>query len=186
MPDRLRPNPGPQEELHPKASTCLFGRGCAGLKRSLQYLSGRAVNSLVWRVMGVVFTLLLLFGSSIQFWFFPASADPVFDALYIVGFAFFWVDILFNVYTDPEYFVWDLCRNQQGTNQNLNHNSRGWGSFRCGSYNFWCDFVSSGGFLYDVSFINQSEFAMAVIPIALDSMGVPVRATLSLWCWILN
>lgn len=174
MPDRLRPNVGNAEEQRPK-SAGLLSRIGTGVDRWLRDLSGRAVNSLVWRVFVVAFTVLLLFGSPIQFWLVPASGDYTFDALYLLGFAFFWVDIVFNSYADPEYFHCGPSRSyQQGTNPNFLNQTRIC-SFRLGSYNFWCDFISSGGFLWDVSFINQWEFAMKVMSIALDSMGVPVR-----------
>jgi hypothetical protein len=174
MPDRLRPNVGStQEEQRPKPAG-VSGRLCSGIHRWIQDISVKAVNSLIWRVLVVLFTLLLLFGSPIQFWMVPAKGDYAFDALYALGFVFFWVDIIFNAHADPEYFYYEPFRSQQVPNPNARNQTRSC-SFRLGSYNFWCDFISSGGFLYDISFINRSEFAMIVIPIALDSMGVPVR-----------
>lgn len=174
MTDRsLRSSVAPPDEQRPKAAA--WSRGCTRVDRWLQIWSGPAVNSLVWRVLIVLFALLLLFGSPIQFWVVPATGDYAFDALYLLGFTFCWVDIIFNAYSDPHYFVCDPCnRKLRRTNPNSVYHPRFWTS-GFGSYNFWCDFLSTGGFLYDVSFVNPAQFAMQVTYIALDGIGVPVR-----------
>jgi hypothetical protein len=140
----------------------------------LQTVSHRAVKSLFWKLLIGLLTFLLLFGSPLQFWLVSKEGDVVFDALYMFGFAIFMIDIVFNVYADPAYLTCDPCnRKLRKANPNLANHPQLW-TFGFGSYNFWCDLISSVGFLYDISFINTAEFAMQTVIIELDRIGVPV------------
>lgn len=166
------------EEQRPKQSSSVR-RGCICLDIWLQNVSEGIVNSCFWKITISFFTFVLLFGSPLQFWLVPATGDPVFNAIYMVGFVIFMIDIVFNSYADPEYMVCDPC-NRRLRNPHPNHvqQQRIW-TFGFGSFNFWCDLISSVGFLYDVSFINKSEFSMQVIDIELDLIGVPVSEKLN-------
>jgi hypothetical protein len=181
MPDRsVRSNsssPGlaPVEEQRPRFFSTR--RRCINFDVWLQNFSEAIVKSVIWRLLIAGLTILLLFGSPIQFWVVPKEADVLFDTLYIFGFVVFMIDIVFNVYADPGYLECDPChrklrRNQQSTRVHVAR-PQSW-SCGIGSYNFWCDLISSIGFLYDVSFINRAEFAMHSVYIELDRIGVPV------------
>ncbi|KAL3937309.1 MAG: hypothetical protein SGBAC_007561 [Bacillariaceae sp.] len=112
--------------------------------------------------------VLLLFGSSMQFIFFPKEADIIFDILYTVAFAVFVIDTVMNVVIKPEYFGFNTCWNRQ----RQDGQSR---SFGIGSFMFWCDVVSSMAMLYDISYINEPEFESPTIDIKLDAYGVPTN-----------
>jgi hypothetical protein len=148
-------------------------RGCVGCDVTFQKISERTVKSLFWKSLIVLFTFLLLFGSPIQFWAVPAEGDVVFDGIYMTGFIIFMVDVVFNIYADPEYLVCDPC-NRSLRKSNLKHvHPRIW-TFGFGSFNFWCDLISSVGFLWDISFINKMEFSMHSVSIVLNEYGIPV------------
>ncbi|KAL3916282.1 MAG: hypothetical protein SGILL_005246 [Bacillariaceae sp.] len=152
-----------------------FRRGCMNLDVWVHNISTRAIKSIFWKLLIAILTFVLLFGSPLQFWLVPKEGDVVFDALYMFGFAIFMVDILFNAYADPGYLVCDPCNYKlRRKNSKMADHPQLW---TCGlaSYNFWCDLISSVGFLYDVSFINQAEFAMPSVVIELDLIGVPIN-----------
>lgn len=135
-------------------------------------------------------TFFLLFGSPIQFLAVPQEGDVAFDALYMFGFVVFMIDVVFNAYADPGYLTCDPChprrsRRSSQSSTDARHRSRSW-SCGVGSYNFWCDLISSLGFLYDVSFINKKEFAITSLYIELDRIGVPVCCGESHVCKVLS
>lgn len=164
------------EEQQPRTFSKLR-RGCMDCDLWLQNMSDTIVKGCLWRFLIAALTILLLFGSPIQFWVVPKEGDIVFDALYMFGFVVFMIDIVFNTYADPEYLECDPCyrkkRRQHGVDDLRPQSVSQW-SCGIGSYNFWCDLISSVGFLYDISFINQSEFEMDSVYIELDRNGVPV------------
>jgi hypothetical protein len=170
------PNLAPIEEQQPQFSK--IRRGCINTDSCLQTVSEKIVKSLFWRLLIAGLTFILLFGSQIQFWAFPKEGDTAFDTLYCCGFLIFMIDVVFNAYADPEYFVCDPSHRRRS-----NRSSQTKKGYSCrqqrfcsgGSFNFWCDLISSVGFLYDVSFINKREFAMHFAYIELDRIGVPVR-----------
>jgi hypothetical protein len=170
------PNPTPIDEQRPQFSK--LRRGCVNVDSWLQSVSETVVKSVFWRLLIAGLTLVLLFGSSMQMWAVPKEGDTGLDALYLFGFVIFMIDVVFNAYADPGYLVCVPCNSR--TSNRSSQTSR---DFFCrqqqfcgvGSFNFWCDLISSVGFLYDVSFINQTEFAMQYVYIQLDLIGVPVR-----------
>ncbi|KAG7368756.1 adenylate cyclase [Nitzschia inconspicua] len=166
----------PVEEKRPRFSN--FRRKCMNRDVWLQNVSEIIVNSVFWKFLIITLTLLLLFGSPIQFWAVSKEVDVVFDALYIFGFVFFMIDIVLNSYADPRYlecnpFHRKMRRSHKATNTD-GYYAHSW-SCGVGSFNFWCDLISSIGFLYDVSFINQAEFFMHSMYIELDRTGVPIN-----------
>lgn len=100
--------------------------------------------------------------------FFPKGADVYFDVLYSVASAVFFLDIILNIFVDPEYIAFHLCRRKGDDTQNS------YWTCGIGSFMFWCDVVSSLALLYDISYINKHEFEMLEISIVLDNYGVPV------------
>lgn len=132
----------------------------------------KVVRSPIWKGVILLAMVLLLFGSSMQFIFFPKEADIIFDILYTVAFAVFIIDTIMNVVVKPEYFMFNTCWNRQGEDGKITS------SFVIGSYMFWCDVVSSFAMLYDIAYINDVEFKSPKIEIELDESGVPVSSVL--------
>ena len=160
------------------------------------------MHSVYWRALIVIFTIVLLFGSPIQFLAFPKEADPFFDVLYTIAFVIFCFDMIFNLIVDPEYFGFDLLTRKRKTRLSSSSSSAGQqqqqhppptiqqyhsnhqnllGCWPCGigSFMFWCDVGSTGALLFDISYINTLEYATRIIDLNLDEYGVPVRDILS-------
>ena len=135
----------------------------------------KVVRSPIWKANILIAMVLLLFGSSIQFIFFPKQADIIFDVLYTVAFAVFVIDTIMNMVINPEYFGFNTCWNRHRQDGQYSR------SFGIGSFMFWCDVFSSFAMLYDISYINEDEFESPKIDIKLDAYGVPVS-----WVWILR
>lgn len=127
------------------------------------------ITSRIWQVLLVFFTILLLFGAQFQELWVPKEGDLVFDILFTVALAVFALDIVFRIYTEPQYFEFFLCGRTPGDSPVA------WGSCRLGSFMFWCDLLSSATLLYDISYINTSFFDTETIGIKLDKFGLPVR-----------
>lgn len=112
--------------------------------------------------------VLQLFGSSIQFIFFPKEADVIFDILYTIAFSVFVIDTIMNVIVKPAYFSVNICSDPPP------QDGQGSKPFGIGSFMFWCDIVSSAAILYDISYINEKSFESPTIDIQLDAYGIPV------------
>eukprot|EP00980_Cylindrotheca_fusiformis_P031524 scaffold26496_cov113-Cylindrotheca_fusiformis.AAC.7 len=126
----------------------------------------RSARSSFWKATILVATVLLLFGSPIQFMFFSKSADAVFDGLFTFAFAVFIFDMMLNISLKPDYLP--ICRQLDGGEARV-FRRRGIGSFM-----FWCDLVSSFAMLHDISYVNSRAFETPTIDIKLDEYGVPV------------
>ena len=112
------------------------------------------LQSRVWKGLLVFGAFVLLFGSHIQMLLLPKEADVAMDAVYMVFFAFFWLDILVRVDVEPNYFH---CR---------------WTSL--GSFLFYCELVSTLALLHDISFVSRRNFDVERFWISLDAFGIPV------------
>ena len=135
----------------------------------------KVVRSPIWKGVIVVAMVLLLFGSSMQFIFFPKEADIIFDILYTVAFGVFIIDTIMNVIVNPEYFSFNMWCWSKQMPEGQTTASR---SFGIGSFMFWCDVVSSIAMLYDISYINEQQFKAPKIDIQLDQYGIPVSLVL--------
>jgi hypothetical protein len=103
----------------------------------------------------------------------PKQGDIVFDVLYSIAFSFFFLDMMFHLLVDPEYFHIPRiprCRKQQPYQPRL------W-TCGVGSFMFWCDFVSMAALAYDISWTNPREYALKEHSIQLDDVGVPVSSS---------
>lgn len=125
------------------------------------------ISSRFWNMVLVFFTILLLFGEQFQELFIPKEGDIVFDVLFTIALAVFFIDIILRCYVEPQFFGY--C------GKDSNENST-WGSFQLGSFMFWCDLISSATLLYDISYINRSLFQINTIDIVLNSLGLPVSS----------
>lgn len=127
----------------------------------------RIMNSFAWKVLIVVFTIILLFGSPIQILFTPKQADTAFDILYILALIIFVMDMIFNMFVDPNYFGIDQFRKHR-----VQHFDQAkFCKYGIGSFKMWCDVVSTAALLYDISYINLRESEEEVIQLSLDQFG---------------
>lgn len=156
-----------------------FLRGCLECLRrprghQLRYVVhtfDRILNSLAWRSLIVIFTIILLFGSPIQFLFTPKEADTTFAVLYILALIVFVVDMILNIVVDPDYFGFDpFHRNRVQPFDQAKFCTYGIGSFR-----MWCDVVSTAAILYDIPFVNSPQYKEETLSLILDDFGFLVR-----------
>ena len=148
------------------------------------------MNHILWKAIIWIFTVVLLFGSPIQFLWVPKVADPIFDALYTVTAVVFILDMIFHFIADPEYFGFTLVDEMRrrrrrigggggtttssiASGRNVYHPTL-W-TCGIGSFKFWCDVVSTIAIFQDISYINPKEYEMAVISLTLNKYGLPVR-----------
>lgn len=140
-------------------------------RRQLQYINHAfesLIQSVFWKTLIIFCTVLLLFGSPIQFLWVPKGGDFVFDILYTIALGIFILDMLLNLIVDPDYFGWRPRRMQQPY-QRPNFCACGIGSFK-----FWCDVVSTAALCHDISYMNPPEYAMLEYTLFLDEYGIPV------------
>jgi hypothetical protein len=153
-------------------------RRCLGFLRAPRQHQLRFINhacdSLIrsgfWRILIIFCTVLLLFGSPIQFLLVPKEGDPSFVYLYTIALAVFILDMLFNSMVDPEYLgfgPWRPNRMQQP------YQPKFW-TWSIGSFMFWCDVVSTAALCYDIEYINRWEYEMMEIELVLDEYGITV------------
>ena len=74
-----------------------------------RYINQHVLNSRMWKIVLIFFTLILLFGAQIRDLFIPQAGDPAVDAVFIVAFLFFLVDILLRMDAERNYFHLYLC-----------------------------------------------------------------------------
>lgn len=165
----------PRLSLFRRLTNCL----CAPRKHQLRYASfacDQLLQSFFWKALIIFCTVLLLFGSPIQFAWAPKEVDRIFDIMYTVGFGLFVVDMILNLIVDPEYFG-GRCRTKRGTIENpLRQQPKYW-TCGLGSFLFWCDVLSTAAFFNDISYVNRREYSMEEIMLTLDQYGVPVSNT---------
>lgn len=126
--------------------------------------------SLAWKCLIVLFTIILLFGSPLQFLFTEKEADSAFDILYISALVVFILDMILNSYNDPTYFGFSLChRNRVQPFDRPKFCSHGIGSFK-----MWCDMVSTATLFYDISYTSPFQYNEEVLELTLDRYGLPV------------
>jgi len=122
--------------------------------------------SVAWRWIIVLFTIVLLFGSPIQFLWTPKDADFIFDLLYITALVVFVVDMILNSLGDPFYL--SLFHRVDVSDQPR--------LCPCGigSFKMWCDVVSTAALLYDISYLNRFQYSEEVVNVTLNQLGLPV------------
>lgn len=151
--------------------------------KTVQYM--RSISqSWAYGIPFLFFTLLLLFGESVQNLWCPKSSDVAFDYLFTIGFAFFVIDVAMRCYVSPAYFVFEFfgmdCRyDAQGRRKPRPPPGGlrdGWGNsfIKVGSFMFWCDVVSTLTLLYDISWINGALQERMEVAIPVNSFGVVV------------
>jgi hypothetical protein len=241
------PPPPPASPRQRRANQCPPWLRLHNCQTLLLNSSESLIHSLLWKVIIVIFTIVLLFGSPVQSLWVPKEHDGIFDLLYIVGLGVFSFDIVVHFLIDPEYFrfnpprifYWFLCcccfgccfrgsdnnnnkketedttqaNNKRGkrkgdgndpsektanntkissgggkggaggTKKNRSIFSSDNGIFGIGSFEFWCDVVSTAMFIYDISYFNRTNKKVLEMKIVLNEYGVPVRLFTCVLCW---
>jgi hypothetical protein len=147
--------------------------------RYINHTLDRLIESFFWKALIIFFTVLLLFGSPIQFLVIPKGGDIYFDVLYMIALAVFTLDMIFNIIVYPDYFSFDPL----GRNRVQQADQAKFCTFGIGSYMFWCDVLSTAALLYDISYINRWEYDMEVMELDLNGDGVPVSNLSQLRNW---
>jgi hypothetical protein len=118
------------------------------------------LNSHAWNVVLVIFALILLFGEELRELFLPPGADNYVDAVFVLVFTFFVVDIAMRCDAEDHYFNRCRCTGCCCSS---------------GSFLFWCDLLSTLTVFYDISWLNTTNFSEKNIIIELGAFGIPVR-----------
>jgi hypothetical protein len=142
------------------------------------YCLHRCIRSRVWKALSIIFSVFLLFGSQIQQLYVPPEGDIVFDVLRVITFCFFLVDMGFRTLAEPNYFHFHLFGTTRGSGafsafETTPTTTTTKDSSACefGSFMFWCDLVSTGVLLYDISFINANHYDVVEVDIFLDTVS---------------
>jgi hypothetical protein len=179
-PDTLPPDGRPQEEQRRVVRRSTLSRGCSCTDAWLQNASEGILDHFLWKSLIVISTLLLLIGPPVRVWF-PASASrSTMNTLFMLGFFIFVIDMIFRCYLDPNYFPCGACHmiNRGGTgNLRRLYLPNSWGSF-----DFWCDFLSTICFLFEVTWICPFRFGMEENDLELTSLGFPVSRCDQIFC----
>jgi hypothetical protein len=162
-----------------------FLQGCLDCLRrpkghQLRYLVhsvDRILSSFAWKSLIVVFTIVLLFGSPIQFLFTPKEADTVFDVLYTLALIVFVIDMMLNMAVDPDYFGCDPFRR----NRVQPFDQAKFCTYGIGSFRMWCDVVSTAALLFDISYINPLYYQEETLELTLDEFGLLVGSLCLKW-----
>ena len=138
--------------------------------RYIAHSFDRVLSSLAWKFLIFLSTIILLFGSPIQFLWLPPEADKYLDVVYILTLIVFVVDMILNMVVDQDYFGFDpFHRNSVPPYGGAKHCTVAIGSFK-----MWCDVVSTAAILYDISKINTSLLEEECVELRLDSLGAIV------------
>ena len=149
----------------------------------LQNASYGIIHHFLWKSLIVIFTIVLLFGRPCQLWFIPASGDVAMNVLYVVGFVIFVIDIIFHSYLDPKYLPFASCdrKGRKSGITSLGQRKYCFPYISLGSFNFWCDFLSTLCFLLEFNVLSRSRFGQKKIEIVFDQFGLPVSIACRVW-----
>lgn len=180
--DTLHPDGRPQEEQRRVVRQSALSRGCSCTDAWLQNASEGILNNFLWKSLIVISTLLLLIGPPIRVWLSVSASIKLMNTLFMLGFFIFVIDMIFRCYLDPNYFpcgAWHMI-NRGGTS-NL---CRLYLPNSLGSFDFWCDFLSTICFLLEITWIFTSRFQMVTKDLELTKFGFPVsrRANFNVLC----
>jgi hypothetical protein len=148
--------------------------GCMEPNSAVSINSKKIIRSRVWKLLMIFFYSFVLFGSQVHDLWSPLE-DVAFNILSLITFGFCILEMGLRIVAEPNYFQFGIASFWQSRiyifGGNDNNNTCSFGSFL-----FWCDLVSTGVLLIDISWINKKSFAEQVIEIELDSFGFPVRS----------
>ncbi len=146
------------------------------------------LNLHVWKAFMICFTTILLFGAQIRDLFFPKSADLAVDIVFLIVVCFFWVDTLFRMDCETNYFRFYLFssfgyssgRTVPPRISDVRDVDPSVGyccgrPFHIGSFLFWCDIISTVALLREITLLDPTGiFDEARIEIRLDQFGMPL------------
>jgi hypothetical protein len=147
------------------------------MPRTVAYFQ-KVLKSRIGKGLMVCFSIFLLFGSPIQHLLMPPAADVVFDILSCITLGYFVVDMVIRIVAEPNYFHFQVWLPPGMTKNRGNvYITEPTPVLECamGSFMFWCDIVSAGMLLYDISFINPDHYSVVDVDIRLDKHGLAVR-----------
>ena len=176
MAERQETNPPPSPRLAKRKWNC-------SMYSVLQWAS-RLIHSLYWKIVMILFTVILLFGSPVQT-FLHKDVDVYFNIMYIVALCVFVFDMLVHLMTDKDYFgfhppafLFCLGTKRKPRRGGRSSNS-GADKLGIGSFKFWCDLVSTAMLFYDIRYTNAGNHKQEDWYINLSVPGVPVSCVVS-------
>jgi class 3 adenylate cyclase len=135
----------------------------------------RVVSSTFWRVLLIVFTIILFFGAEFRTLVLPKEADPYMDGIFTVVLVVFLVDIGMRIDVEPNYFSIHLyCCHSAPHEEKSIHGSCS-NSCHFGSFIFYCELLSTLVLLSEISYVNTAKFSEQTLHIVLNRFGVPER-----------
>jgi len=134
----------------------------------LQNASYKISNNILWKSLILIFWIYLLLARPIQFFLIPARFDTALNFIFLVGFGFFLMDLVFHWYLDPSYYpkIRFTCKDERSQVPFLP-------CIYFGSFDFWFDLGTTVCFLFEVSFIFPRRFDQSTIMIPLNPFGFP-------------
>lgn len=134
--------------------------------------SKRIIRSRTWKFLMILFYGFVLFGAQInQLW--APVGDVAFNIISLFTFGFCVLEMALRILAETSYFQFGISPFFQNKLYSIGGNDN---SNICafGSFLFWCDLVSTGVILYDISWINKGPFEQQTVEIQLDALGFPV------------
>ncbi|KAG7368758.1 PAS domain containing protein [Nitzschia inconspicua] len=153
-------------------------------------------KSTFWRLLYVLFSLFLLFGSPVQAFAVGSTGDTVFAVLRNIMLGYFIMDMFIRCMTNQDYFVcYTRARaaslvtptvapptrsSAVGSGSGGNRHSLSYMDAKethspciIGSFLFWCDLISTVTTLYDLTYVNHNAYGVREVEIGLDDLGRP-------------
>lgn len=98
----------------------------------------------------------------------------MYNILAFVAFGFCVMEIMLRIIAEPDYFHFGIasCQGNRFGHVSVGNDNHTTCSF--GSFLFWCDLISTGMILFDISWINKQRFELNVVEIELDEYGYAV------------
>ena len=149
------------------------------------------LNLHMWKALIICFTTILLFGAQLRDLFLPKTADLAVDIVFLIVVCFFWVDIMFRMDCETNYFRLYLFssfgyssgiampRPITSSNSDSHQVDSSVGHccgrpFHIGSFLFWCDIISTLALVREITLVDLTGmFDEARIDIRLDDYGMP-------------
>ncbi len=147
----------------------------------IQNASYWTVNNILWKSLIVVFWIFLLLARPIQYFLIPSRFDGALNCLFLIGFGFFVMDLVFQCYLDPSYYpkIRSPCKDGDRPSPFRTQRIPFLPFIDFGTYEFWFDLESTICFLFEVTFLFPRRFDQSTISIPLNHLGFPVSDTIN-------
>lgn len=142
----------------------------------MQTVAESILHNVLWKILIILFTIVLLLGRPCQFWFFPQSGDKAMNVLHFLGFCIFCADLILHCFVESNYLPCSSCSRCCCSCCCCRTRSQGrcFPFFEKGPFDFWCDFFSTICFLLEIESFNPTRFSQIVSVIPLNAYGMPV------------